>query len=80
MHITAEGAIIAWERVIDFDLVGYNVYRSELPTGVWTKLNTAPVKELKFIDSKGTKTQYYKIRAVDTSGNESMRSEAVNAR
>jgi hypothetical protein len=65
------GVIITWERVIDFDLVGYNIYRSNLPTGVYIKVNSGAVHELKYFDSEGNSNSWYKIKSVDTSGNES---------
>jgi fibronectin type 3 domain-containing protein len=73
------GIKIKWERVVDFDLVGYNVYRSNIPSGVYEKLNKSPLRELEFIDSAGTIKHYYKVKAVDSSGNESTRGDAVHA-
>jgi fibronectin type 3 domain-containing protein len=78
-RITENGIWLKWERVIDFDLAGYNVYRSNLPSGVYEKINDEPLNELEFIDDQGSPNHYYKIKAVDTSGNESSRSEAVRA-
>lgn len=75
--IIDKGVLIEWERVIDFDLAGYNIYRSEIPTGIYEKLNSEPVKELKFLDAKGKKHHYYKVLSVDTSGNESTRNQHV---
>jgi len=77
---TETGISIKWERVVDFDLVGYNVYRSDLPTGIFTILNDSPVEGLEFADPAGTTTHYYRVRAIDTSGNESTRGDAVHAR
>ncbi len=76
--MTDQGVQIEWERVVDFDLLGYNVYRSNLPTGVFTKLNSEPVKDLKYLDKTGLKHHYYIIRSIDTSGNESSKNEAVH--
>jgi len=78
-RLTESGIQLKWERVVDFDLIGYNVYRSTIPSGVYEKLNTEPMTELEFIDKTGTDKHYYKIRAVDSSGNESDRGEAVHA-
>ncbi len=71
---------IKWEPVGDFDLAGYNVYRSTLPTGIMVKLNTLPQTDLEFVDGQGKAGNWYTIRAVDTSGNESTATEAVQAR
>ncbi len=78
---TEQGIRLKWERVIDFDLVGYNIYRSNIPSGVYEKLNDNPLPPDKydFLDNGGEITHYYKVKAVDSSGNESKRSKAVHA-
>ena len=75
--ITDQGVRVRWEPVGDFDLAGYNVYRSALPTGVMEKLNDAPLEILEFVDRSGLLNHWYRIRTVDTSGNESPPSSAV---
>ena len=76
--VLVEGGVrIAWEAVGDFDLAGYNVYRSTLPTGVMTKLNTEPLTRLEFVDQDGRVINWYVVRSVDSSGNESQPSQAV---
>lgn len=73
-----QGAVeIKWERVVDFDLAGYNIYRSTSPAGIYEKLNEEPLRKLQFIDFSGTVKHFYKVRAVDTSGNESGAPNAV---
>ena len=62
---------VRWERVVGLELVGYNVYRSSLPTGAYRKLTRAPASLLVFTDSTGRAGFYYTVRAVDRSGNES---------
>jgi fibronectin type 3 domain-containing protein len=74
---TADGVTISWERVVDDQLVGYMVYRSEIPTGVFTPVTTKPVKELTYTAKGAPATFYYVVRAVDVSGNESISSPAV---
>jgi len=69
--------LVRWERVVDFDLAGYNVYRSKLPTGSPEKINKQPVRELRFEDASGKKGFWYRIRALDASGNESQPSDPV---
>lgn len=78
--VTEQGVRIAWEPVGDFDLAGYNLYRTGMPTGVMNKLNDTPVQILHYLDSAGTGNHWYRIRAVDTCGNESEPSAAVRAR
>lgn len=65
------GTEIAWVAVAEDDLAGYNIYRSELPTGTYQKINSAAVKTTGYKDASGTANSFYKIKAVDTSGNES---------
>ncbi|HIE03943.1 MAG TPA: hypothetical protein EYP61_04205 [Candidatus Latescibacteria bacterium] len=79
-RITAEGVLITWGRVVDPDLAGYHVYRSDIPTGTFTRLNEEPLKEGNFLDPNGTSKHWYKVRAVDTSGNESPWKKAVSPR
>ena len=68
---------VRWERVIAAELVGYNVYRSTVPTGVYARLTSAPVTGLTFADSTGHAGLFYLVRAVDRSGNESVASPVV---
>jgi large repetitive protein len=70
-------AELSWQAVTEPDLAGYNVYRSDLPSGVPEKLNREPLKETKYTDPAGGASHYYWVRALDTSGNESPRSEVV---
>lgn len=75
--IINNGVRLEWERVIDYDFAGFNVYRSELPNGIFIKINSAPVKELNYFDKSGAQNSYYKILSLDSSGNESFQQEAV---
>lgn len=71
-----------WSDNTEFDLAGYNVYRTATPattsrggstTRVWTKLNPSPTTGSSYRDSglaNGT-TYYYHVTAVDTGGAES---------
>jgi len=77
--MTDQGVRIRWEPVGDFDLAGYNVYRSALPTGVPEKLNGTPIKVLEYSDPAGRLKHWYWIKSVDTSGNESIASKPVHA-
>ncbi|HYL62883.1 MAG TPA: choice-of-anchor D domain-containing protein [Candidatus Methylomirabilis sp.] len=60
---------------------GYNVYRSTVSGGPYTKINSALLTVLTYTDStvqSGT-TYYYVATAVDSSGNESVNSNEVSA-
>ncbi|MBC7329029.1 hypothetical protein H5T88_01580 [bacterium] len=70
--LTDRGVVIIWEAVKADDLLGYNVYRADYPSGVFKKLNQQPIKDLSFLDGEGKATHYYKVTAIDTSQNESI--------
>lgn len=76
---TGEGIEITWEPVFDYDLAGYNIYKSNLPNGIYIKINKEISSELRFIDKEGKTTEYYKVKAVDTSGNESTKGDYATA-
>jgi len=77
--LTEQGVRIRWEPAGDFDLAGYHVYRSELPTGVPVRLTTTPLQDSQFNDPSGTLNHWYRVRSIDTSGNESAPSEPAKA-
>jgi len=62
---------VRWERVVAQELGGYYVYRSTLPTGVYQRLTPTPIAVLTYTDSSGHAGLFYRVRAVDRSGNES---------
>jgi hypothetical protein len=71
------GVEVRWERVASDDLAGYRVYRARTPTGVYE-----PISELipadadrVFVDAGADGLHYYRVRAVDVSGNESRPTE-----
>jgi len=73
-----EGVILSWDKVKIDDLAGYRVFRAEILSGVYELLNTEVlIKEIRFVDKEGKKNFYYKVASVDTSGNESKRSEPI---
>ncbi len=72
-----EKVVLNWKEVIDFDLVGYNIYSSNRPSGTYKKLNSEPISGLTYTDSKGTKNTFYRVRSVDSSGNESKYEKSI---
>ncbi|MDB5332356.1 MAG: hypothetical protein JWP03_3507, partial [Phycisphaerales bacterium] len=69
------GAVgIQWQPVTDASLTGYNVYRSSSLNGTYTKLNISPIGQASFTDTSALtgQTNYYRISAVDTSGESQM--------
>ncbi|HSH45678.1 MAG TPA: fibronectin type III domain-containing protein, partial [Longimicrobiales bacterium] len=75
------GVRVTWERVVDDELVGYRVYRSNIPTGVYEPVSNLvpPGGPLEYVDAAGQGTHYYTVRAVDRSGNESTRAPSATA-
>jgi len=68
---SAAGVTILWERVADPELAGYRVYRSALATGRFEPVNRTPVSATTLTDATGGPGFFYRVRAVDVSGNES---------
>jgi fibronectin type 3 domain-containing protein len=60
---------------------GYNVYRSTVSGGSYTKVNSSPVSGVSYTDStvQGGTTYFFVTTAVDGSGNESTFSNEVQA-
>ena len=71
---------LSWVKSIDFDMFGYNVYRSDYPTGEYKLLNKKPITEISYIDKSGNEKYFYRVRAVDTSGNESKYNETISVK
>ncbi|MDJ0838311.1 MAG: collagenase [Acidobacteriota bacterium] len=72
---------LSWNANGESDLGGYLVYRGTSSGGPYTRLTGSTVGGTSYADtgvSNGT-TYYYRISAVDTSGNESVQSAEVNA-
>jgi hypothetical protein len=72
-----------WPLSAEPDVVGYNIYRTEeesAPPEKWVKINPELHKTASFRDDhvQVDKKYFYQITAIDTSGNESVRSETVS--
>lgn len=68
---------LTWARVMTTDLRGYNVYRSETQGGPYTRTNPVPTfRTAYYLDSglDALTRYYYRVSAVDSSGNESSQS------
>lgn len=66
-----------WEPVPSTNLVGYRVYRSQISNGVYELLTEELVTETRWILTGEGNRFWYRVRAVDSSGNESRPSEPV---
>lgn len=71
---------LTWTAGTETDLAGYNVYRSLSAGGPYTKLNTnGLLSDATYLDDNlGDGTYYYVVTAVDSSGNESGRSNEAS--
>jgi hypothetical protein len=69
---SAHSAIVSWTPSTS-TVVGYNVYRSTTPGGLYTKLNGILLTQPTFADTAlvSGKTYYWVVTAVDPNGNES---------
>ncbi len=70
-----EGVLLLWRLSPDLDLASYNVLRSERVEGEYSRINSQPIPmdQARFLDRdivRGT-SYYYRVTAVDRSGNES---------
>ncbi len=72
--------LLKWVESIDFDMAGYRVYRSDYPTGDYELLNKTLLTETSFADNSGTKKYFYRVKSVDTSGNESQYDETISVK
>ena len=75
-------ATLNWDDNTESDLAGYNVYRSTSRNGTYSQINGALVTSSSYVDSNVNRRSryYYKVSAVDTSGNESGLSNRANVR
>ncbi len=75
----ASGLRLTWAANTETDFAGYNVYRSTVSGGPYTKINAAPLTTTTYDDApSGTGPWYYVVTAVDTSNNESPHSTEVS--
>jgi len=82
VQIASAAGIISlfWPSNPEGDVVGYNIYRAEsesAPDDKWIKLNQSPIQATSFRDDRVQvgKRYYYRLTAIDRSGNEGPRSE-----
>ena len=70
---TASGIALNWNDNTEGDLAGYNIYRAASSGGPYTKLNAALRTLSDFADTTAPSnaTSFYRVSAVDMSGNES---------
>jgi hypothetical protein len=76
------GMRLTWQRNIERDMAGYNLYRSTTSGGNYIKLNTVVLPDTAYRDSSllSDTMYYYVVTAVDTSQNESPYSSEVRGK
>ncbi len=75
-RFTGNGVVVRWEPSTAGDLVGYRVFRSTIATGVYVPISGEPAVDsgtvdTRFADASGIAGAWYRVTAVDSSGNES---------
>ncbi len=75
---TSNGVRVTWLPVKVDDLLGYNVYTSNIPNGIPKKLNKQPINNTEFFDPEGKDGIYYIVSSLDTSLHEN-KAEAKEA-
>ncbi|QOV91332.1 PA14 domain-containing protein [Humisphaera borealis] len=80
-NTAANGLTVSWSAVADTDAAGYRVYRASAIDGTYTQMSGALVTGTTWTDTSVLvgETWFYKVSAVDTSGNESAQSAAASA-
>ncbi len=76
------GITISWTASTATDVAGYNVYRSATAAGTFTKVNaTLLTSVVTYVDTAAPQgvASFYQVTAVDTSNNESERSDTATA-
>lgn len=64
-----EAVYVRWEPSPDDDVLGYVIKRSDLSNGRYEALVDEPVREVNWVDTNGAAGHWYKVFAVDASGN-----------
>jgi len=77
IYSSENGVDITWEEVPATDLAGYIVYSSKISAGQFEALNEEPIQTTSFNHTSGNETFWYRVRAIDSSGNLSDMSEPV---
>lgn len=76
------GILVQWAPNAEGNIAGYNIYRSNTPTGSFTQMNASLLTSPEYEDTAAAagSTYYYQVTAVNTSGVESSRSSTKATR
>ncbi len=75
---TEKGYVITWNKVADFDLVGYRIYKAVSPTAKYEPVVKNIIKETTYTLPLNAPDGFYQVRSVDSSGNESKKNEVIH--
>ncbi len=78
----ASNITLTWNAVGDLDLAGYAIYRSSVSGGPYTRVNAFPDARTAYFKDFGLPAftrQYYRIAAVDSSGNVGAQSAEISS-
>ncbi|HTM57389.1 MAG TPA: C25 family cysteine peptidase [Candidatus Udaeobacter sp.] len=83
LSATGAGTLIElqWTANTEPDLLGYNVYQATAPGGPYTHVNTVPTDRTAYYHVENAQPltiYYFKVSAVDSSGNESAQSAYIS--
>jgi hypothetical protein len=80
-NTVSHSVTLTWTASTSPNLVGYNIYRSGTSGGPYTKINSAPIAAISFVDTgiQAGQPYDYVVTAVDNSGNESAFSNQAEA-
>jgi hypothetical protein len=79
-RVKATTVYLMWDPVLDDDLWGYHVYRTDHEFGTYAQVNSGVVEGISYYEDAGlTENQryYYYVSAVDSSGNEGEHSSTL---
>jgi hypothetical protein len=77
----ADAVKLTWDPNSDADLAGYNIYRSTSAGGPFARSNTVPTDRISYYHDENLPALtrfYYRVTAVDSSGNESQFLSAIS--
>jgi len=80
--VHSHSVVLTWDASTSPDVVGYNVYRSDVSGGPYTLLDASiPGSTLTYTDRtvQAGMTYYYVVTAVNSEGNESLYSNEASA-
>lgn len=66
-----DGVRLRWQSSTSDDVEGYVVQRSQISNGQFEDLNDEPIEDVDFKDNEGEAGKWYRVYAVDESGNKS---------